>query len=346
MAISFLSLMNAPRSSVADTQQRLIEAQGEVATGRYWDQGLKLGGRTEEAVVLRAQFDRNAALIDTNGVAKAELDLAQSTLSSIADLAHRFTATLIGARDAVDGQQIAKDAAKAGLASLISLVNVAHDGQHVFGGINSNDVPLADYFASPPAASKSALDAAFQTEFGFNQSSPAVNGITPAQMDAFLNGGFDAQFAPGSWQGNWSQAATANRTLRLDRGLIMESSVNANEPAFRELAAAFTMVLDLGTANLSQSTFEQLTDRAALKAAQAGQDVGELQGRLGHVQQSVTEAITILKSRNQVLNGRVTALEAADPYEAATNVNRLTTQLEASYALTARIGRLSLLNYL
>ena len=40
------------------------------------------------------------------------------------------------------------------------------------------------------------------------------------------------------------------------------------------------------------------------------------------------------------------ALESVDPYEASTRVNTLLTQIETSYALTARIQQLSLLDYL
>ncbi len=40
------------------------------------------------------------------------------------------------------------------------------------------------------------------------------------------------------------------------------------------------------------------------------------------------------------------AMESVDPYEAATRVNILMTQLESSYAVTGRISRMSLLNYI
>jgi flagellar hook-associated protein 3 FlgL len=42
----------------------------------------------------------------------------------------------------------------------------------------------------------------------------------------------------------------------------------------------------------------------------------------------------------------IQSLEGVDPYEAATRMNSLLTQLEASYAVTARISRLTLLSFI
>lgn len=346
MSISFLSMINAPRFSVMDMQRRLADAQTEVSTGRHADQGLTLGNKTAQSVALRSQFDKNTALIDMNGLAKTELDLTQSTLGSIVDLAHQFTATLIGARNAANGQQVVKDAAKAALASFTSLVNAAHDGQYIFGGINSGVTPLANYLSVPATGAKAAVDAAFLAEFGFPQSSPAAGGITSAQMSTFLAGNFDALFTPANWQGTWSQASSQNRTLRVDQSFMIENSSNANEQAFRELAGAFTMAFDLGSGNLNQSAFEKVVDRAASQASTASQHLGDIQSRLGRVQQTIANTTDVLESRNNILNREILALEGADTYEAATRVNALTAQLEASYSLTSRISRLSLLNYL
>jgi flagellar hook-associated protein 3 FlgL len=39
-------------------------------------------------------------------------------------------------------------------------------------------------------------------------------------------------------------------------------------------------------------------------------------------------------------------LEGVDPYEASTRLSQLMTQVETAYAMTARVQKLSLLNYL
>ncbi len=47
-----------------------------------------------------------------------------------------------------------------------------------------------------------------------------------------------------------------------------------------------------------------------------------------------------------IMTEHVNLLEGVDPYEASSRVNALLTQVETAYALTARLQRLSLINYL
>ena len=53
-----------------------------------------------------------------------------------------------------------------------------------------------------------------------------------------------------------------------------------------------------------------------------------------------------LKDREVVYSTRVDALVGVDSYEAATSITALETQLQASYAVTARLSQLSFLNFM
>jgi flagellar hook-associated protein 3 FlgL len=346
MTISFQSILLAPRQSVFNMQKELTKVQTEASTGRHADVGLSLGSFTTQAISLRSRMDQNSAIVDTNNLTATNLDLAQSTMKALVDLSHTFVSTLVGARNAADGQTVVKNAARAALQSLQSQVNVTNQGQFLFAGINSNVMPMGDYMASPAGAAKTATDAAFAATFGFPQSSPAVGAITPAQMDAFLTGNFAAEFTTPNWEANWSQASSENRVARIDQGYSIEVSANANEDAFRNLAKAFTAAYDLGTGNLSQASFEKLVDSASGMASAAAQQMGNIQGRLGAAQQLITTTTNQLKQHNIILTREISALEGVDQYEAATRVTTLTTQLETSYSITARISKLNLMNYL
>lgn len=346
MALSFVSLMNAPRLAVADLQRQLMDRQQEATTGRKADIGLSLGGRTQQAVNLRYELDLNLQQRDINELTSTELDLAQSALSSITSLAHNFTSQLIGSRNAVNGQQIIRQAAEQALAGLTALLNTAHDGQHIFAGINSGSSPIAAYTATPPSAAKSAIDAAFLAEFGFPQSSPSAASITAAQMDAFIAGSFNNEFSAGNWSANWSTASSQNRSVRIDQGQVVEIPLNANMQPLRDLAAAIALALDGGAGNLSTGTFQALADKAAALTAKAEAGVGEMQALVGNVQSEVGSARERIGRRNNILQKEINVLEGVDPYEAATRVNTITNQLEASYALTSRLSKLSLLDYI
>lgn len=346
MALSFVSMMNAPRTAISDMQRQLMDRQREAATGRKADVGLDLGNRTHHAVSLRYDLDLNSTQKDLNGVTSAQLELTQNLLTSVGNIAHDFTSTLVGARNAVNGQDIVKQAAAQALDGLTALLNTSHDGQFVFAGINSGQSPIASYQQSPPSAAKQAIDAAFMGHFGFSQTSPMAASITKSQMDAFVDGVLSLEFSGAAWTTNWSSASDQNRTVRLDQGQTAELPVNANNEAIRDLMMSLTAAMDAGTGNLSQGTFQALVDKTAALAGSAAGKISNVQSLMGNVQQEVSSATERITSRNNILSKEINALEGVDPYEAATRVNTLTNQLEASYALTARLSRLSLLNYL
>ena len=346
MSISTLSILSAPKKSVYESQRQLLDAQKELSTGRHADVGLQLGGKTADAIALRNGFDRNSSIIDMNGLTATELDLTQSSLDSLIDIVHQFSATLIGARNAQNGQEVVKTAAKSALESLSSILNQSHAGKFLFAGINSDVAPLADYFSTPASAGKSAVDAAFLAEFGVTQNSAGVVSITAAQMDTFLNGNFANLFAPGAWSTAFSSAADQNRIARIDTDYSVEVSANANEAAFRDLTMAITMAFDLGSGSLNQAAFEKLVDKAVTVSAAAAQEASLIAGRLGTAEKAISDSTERLKLRNDVLNREIVSLEGVDQYEVSTRITLLTTQLEASYSITARVSRLNLMNYL
>jgi flagellar hook-associated protein 3 FlgL len=207
---------------------------------------------------------------------------------------------------------------------------------------------MANYAAG--STSKNAVDAAFSAPppagFGFSQSAAGVSGITPAQMQTFLNGSFDAQFASPAWNANWSSATDQVLSSRISQTEIVDTSVSANEPGFRKLSEAYTMLSDLGNTNLSQATFQVVVDKAITLVSGAIDDLAVLGGNVGSVQQRVSGASDKLKIQHDILNEQVVAMEKVDPTEASVRVNTLQNQIDTALALTARLQKISLINYL
>jgi flagellar hook-associated protein 3 FlgL len=344
--VATLVMNNMLREAIKRSQQNLADAQLEFSTGRHADVGLTLGAGTGRDLMWRAQLSELQSLSDGNNLAATRLDLTQQALSQMRDVASTFMATITGARGAADGQATAKAAADAALKSLTSLLNTSYGGQYIFSGTASDQKPMADYPGSPPGAAKTAVDAAFLASFGMTQSSAGVAAITPAAMQSFLDAGFDALFAPAPWGITWSQASDTAVTTRIDTGQRIDSGVTANADAFRQLAQAFTMVLDLGEGQLNQTSFATIVDQAARLTGQGILGIGNVQSQLGISQNRISTATEHMTLRINAITSDLTNVEGVDKYEAATRANSLQTQLEASYALTGRIARLSILNYI
>src|SRR5690606_9784536 len=132
-----------------------------------------------------------------------------------------------------------------GLRALIAGMNETLGGQHLFGGINADRPPIADYFAVPASAGKQALDGAFLASFGTTQAGPGAAAITAAEMRTFLDSPFAAMFQDPQWS-DWSAASSRTLQSRISATAIVETSVSANEPGVRKLAMAYAMIADLG----------------------------------------------------------------------------------------------------
>lgn len=344
--ISTFTLSDSTRSLLQRQTANLAKLQLEISSGRKADIGLDLGARTGEAVSVRAEHTRLDALIDTNALTASRLDVTQAALKDLLSTTQDSLATLVAVRDSNGSASVAKGQAEGSLKLLISRLNTQLGGTYIFSGINTDTKPVTDYFATPASASKTAVDTAFNGAFGFNQTDPGVAGITPAAMTAFLNGPFDALFADPQWGATWSSATNQTMTSQISPAESLNSSVSANEKPMRQLAAAFTMMADLGAEALGKETYKVVVDKAISLLGEAVVGVTNLKGGVGLAQSRVSAASDRLEVQTGILNRRVNDLELVNKEETAVRLNTAITQLETTYAVSSRIQRLSILNFL
>jgi len=344
--ISTNSISSATRLALMRMQQALADAQKEMIDGRYADVGKTLGFRTVQTISLRQQHTRLSTIIDTNSVVSTRLDVTQSALKSLTDSVQDFVGQMQAYQLDTTKAAEAQADAKSRLDALLDTMNTAFGNGYIFSGVNTDVKPLTDYFGTPPSAASQGVANAFFAEFGITQSDPAVANISPADMQTFIDTTFADLFDDPSWSTDWSSASDQNVRSRISTSELVDTSVNANEAAFRKLAMAYTMVADLGTANLSQTTFEAVIGKAINVANDAIQGLVSIQSQVGLIQQRVSDASERISLQTDILNKQVKSLEGVDPNEAATRVNDLLTQMETSYALTAHIMDLSILDYI
>jgi flagellar hook-associated protein 3 FlgL len=343
--ISTSAISEAMRQSLAKLQSQLVDAQKEVSTGRYADVGESLGATTGQVVSLRQEHTRLTGIIDSNGAVAARLEATQSALATIGDGAQSFLDQLTAAGSG-DVQGSLQGEARNGLAGLIGMLNTQLNDTFLFAGINADAKPIADYEQNPPGPAKQAVANAFLAYFGFTQSDPAVAGITADDMQAFLDGPFAALFADPAWGSDWSQAADQNVRSRISSSELIETSTNANIDAVRKIASAYTMLADLGGDKLNRATFQTIAKRASELIAEAVPGLTAVRSNLGFAQQRIADANTRMSLQRDIISNHIGALEGVDPYEASNRLSALMNQVETAYAITSRISKLTLLNYL
>jgi flagellar hook-associated protein 3 FlgL len=340
---SFLSLQLLPQDSIRRNQQSLSEAQHELSTQRRHDVSLYLGRETGRNIGWHAELSALEGNIRTADLAGVQTKTTEVGLATLGKVAADFLNNLISSRSAEKGQDIIRNQAQSAISMLRDAINVDVGGIFPFAGRNQNVAPLPAYEGG---AGQAQVVAAFSSAFGFPPGDPAMATLTGTQVTAFLDGGFAALFASPNWNGAFSTASVENVKLRVGHEEQLDLMPNANTQAIRDLYAALVSVSELATGELSDDTFKALVDKAAQKTSSAVQGLGDMQARLGIGQKALADATEQLKLRKTSLTDAIHMSESVDTYEVASRINGLMTQLEASYSVTSRISRISLLNYL
>jgi flagellar hook-associated protein 3 FlgL len=343
--ISTQSISSSLRQSVLNLQNELNVSQTEVSTGNYADIGLTLGAETGRSVSLQAQNSFLQTISDTNSAVSTRLSATQDNLSSLQSSAQSLLNSLLAADGSVSGAAAIQTTGASDLRSLISTLNSTLSGDYLFGGINTGTAPITDYNGAA-APNKQAVDAAFSAGFGMSQTSAGVSGISGGAMQSFLDTQFAPLFQGANWASNWSSASDQTLTSAISPNQTENTSVSANQPAFQELAQAYTMISDLGIQNLGQDAYQAVKSTATSLLTSAIGNLTSLQASVGEVQSSVSGASNQMSLQMNVLSTQISNLESVNTYEASTRVSELQTQIETSYSLTSQLQQLSLVKFL
>jgi flagellar hook-associated protein 3 FlgL len=318
-----------------------VKANKEVVTGRHMDVGLALGRKTGKSLSLRQERAALDALTDSNTSATLRLKSTSAALDQVRIAGDNFKNALIGMHVGSQDVALIQSQARASLDKLVGNLNENVGSQFLFGGVNSRVQPLNAYDAGPQAA----INKAFSDHFTFPQTDTQVADITPAQMQAFIEGPLADLFET-QWKGTWSNASDQNIQSLISPTERVETSGNANETAFRQLAMAYTMTFDLGIAGLNDQTRAYLLNKVIGTLGEGVAGVTELQADLGTVQRKIDDANERMSLQKTFFEERITNYEAVDPAEAKVRVDQLSTQIQTSYSLTAQLNQLSLINFI
>lgn len=345
--ISTSAMQNAVRLAIQRAQSEVTDRQREVTTGKHADIGLALGSQSARTISLNRDFARLDSILDSNALVSQRLTSSQDALGQMVENAQNMLDMLITVKESDSANQldVAERELKGALGNFTSLVNTSAAGEFLFAGVNTDVQPLRDYQEAGSTA-KAAFDTAFAAHFGFSQGSALTAGITQPQMQNFLENVVEPMFSGPQWQADWSQASDTNMSSRITNTELVESSTNVNEKGFRSFAMAAVVGMEVLVADLSAETRSYLSDKLVSYTGSAISGLNAERAQLGVSEGRVAKANDSLAAQKDVVATYIGELEGVDPYEASTRMNTLLTQMEASFALTARIQQMSLINYL
>lgn len=213
---------------------------------------------------------------------------------------------------------------------IVSALNTQTAGRSLFAGDATNQPALA-----PAEAILSDLRAALSGQV----SAVAVRETVDTWFDA-PGSGFETQAYMGS---NSGLAA-----FRLDRHGSVDLDLRANSPALKDILK-YTALAALATDKsiaLTEPERAELLYQAGAGLQGSKNDLTTLRADLGFAEARIEEGKVRLSSEKTSLELARNALLSIDPFDTATQLQSAQSQLESLYAVTVRVSRLSLAEFM
>lgn len=343
------------RRRVAEIQTAMNDAAKEATTGLKADPYRSLGPRAAESMELRARRARIESFVASNTLLANRLEATARSMDTIHDVAQKFLIAAVPSRDSLTqtAEYLQKEA-RAALAEITALINTSYAGAHLFSGTMADQVPLQNWDQADAATGLSpsqivagvvgggigdAADAA--------QKAADLAAVYAGSYGANADWNFEASFFNGTPLQDGAGQPNQRLTARIEEGVVLEYGIQANDPAFTDILRGLAMIATVNPASITDPDAYRAWMGEAVDAVAGGIDgLAEAEFTLGKQQQTVDRMLEMQNRQLELYSNRVLALEGVDAYEAASRVNLLQTQLEATYAVTARLSRLSILNYL
>lgn len=307
--------------------QRLSQ---EMTTGRASDVAARVKGDVKPLASIENALAKNAGYAALTGELQRSAGAMQSALSSVASLSSGLASSLIGTATSAVPSQIASLGADARnrFETVVALLNTRLGDRSLFAGVASNSVALAD-----ADVMLTALQA-------------ATSGAASAQdVETTL----DQWFGPlGGFETMGFSGGVALAAVEIAPGESARQDVTASDPAIRSTLKGLAMaaLLDRGVLSGNASGRQDLARRAGLSLVASADERVYLQGHLGRHEAQVSAAETRNQAEASSLEIARSNILAVDPYETASRLEATQTRLETIYALTARMSRLNLVDFL
>jgi flagellar hook-associated protein 3 FlgL len=339
-------LTAGPMDGLARLQAEVTIRQKELSSGVKADLGLDIGGEIRRTVPLRALIDQAATQTRLNGAVAARLGAAQAALGAVADATSNFIGDAIAAGQAPGSRNLLGDAAHDQLKDLARLMRTESGGFPVFAGQNLEASPFIDFTKAEGVAARSAIETAFVTEFGIASNDPAAATLPRTAIESFIAGAFAALFDDAGFAANWSGASQAEMVGEISSGVIGQTASTANNDSVRALAKGFAALAFFQNSAINDDAYVAIADQSLITLGSAREALTAQRANIGQAEEQVKLATERVADSGALAEQTLAAMEQVDPYETATRLNTLITAIESSYAMTARLQRMSLVNFL
>ncbi|MFV3126439.1 flagellin [Niveispirillum sp. KHB5.9] len=347
--VSTLSLARQTRNNVRVTQTEMQTLQQELSTGRKIDVAGSLGSRAAALLDLRnvrSEIDQFQTAMSSQAARMTAMQDAMSAMREATTKVRDLALTASGGGSDTTNAVI-DDAAKDALRTVTNMLNGSMSGRFLFGGTRFDRTPIqaADQ-AAPSGLSPNAAIQQVLTAAGPLNSAAAVDAMIdgPNGLSALFN---DTRVpAAGNFSNTFFHGSTDPVVARAEGSVTVTYGATAGDQAVRDLLKGLHLLSAVPAESIPDAAYQRLAERAWSMVGNAMEQLTETQSILGLEEQTIGRMQDRLEVEQTLVSTQIVKLEEADPYDATLRLDVLRNQLEATFAVTSSLGKLSLANYL
>jgi len=295
-------------AQITHASNALDQTQSQVSSGKVSDDYAGIGNKTAALEAARAASARADAYASNTQLAMTQTDLQNTQLTALSGLAANLQTAIQKAAGDSDGTSL-METAQSIFAQASSILNsVDSNGNYIYGGQNTNTKP-------------------------FTATDLATMSTTGTIDSYFVNGDIVKEVQVGDGQTQKIGVLASNVGEQLMQSL-------------KDIYVADGNGTGALTGQLSNSQVSTLTGTALPDAIQATTSLNTAAAANGNAYQSLKDNVSSQQSVSNLYQGFVSDIQDVDMAKALTNLNANQIALQAALSVTARLGQLSLLNYL
>ena len=318
------------RRQNTDLKADLQRLSTELSTGTAVDTGKHVGGDYSPLAGIDASLSRLLGYKSTTTEAGLLSGAMQTVLETVEGMTSSLGPQLLSASSGTTATQVNAVGVEAHqqLQTAMALYNTGLAGRSLFSGIATDRAAMID---------TETLLTTLDTEL--------IGAVSGADVASRVNAWFDA---PTGYAATGYLGDDPLSPLAVAPGDTADLGFTAADPGIRDTLKGLVMaaLLDRGALAGNASARADLARRAGESLISSATARADMSARLGTVQGQIEAASVRNSAETSALQISRNGITAADPYETASRLEATRQQLETLYTLTARISRLSLVDFL
>ena len=314
-------------------KSRITTLTQEATTGLRADVPAALNGNMTRLAQVQTRLVALQAYQQNATVADNEFAGQQAAMSALQEMATGLGADLQTAATLSDETSLHLRAAEAreDFSAIVRYINTDVGGRYVFSGAAVQTAPLSD-------ATRILEDARAQI----------ASAATAEDKVAALVAWFDQPPGTGGFLDLHFHGTSAPTTAGVSDATTVSNAVTASDPAFLSVLKGLALASLTADPGLGLEPAEKslLLRDAGKLVATGNYQMTLVRASVGLKQEQVQQAATRNAAERTALSIARSDMLSADPYETASALTQTEANLQNLYALTARLSRLSLTDYL